>query len=262
MPCTALENWGPGDLPLYFCSKIIRYTEHCGLSRRNRLYKKEEEENCRPISQAPWSLFQKDFCFGGGVGRRMMCFIFEILDLILPVWSYHFHSLWAEPKNSLIISIIFIYHQKQCSYSTVHCHCLICPVLTLISKSLLEYSELIAQSLTGRPGHLLIQRIIIINSEFLINDQGKGRSYWSGGVISCSSLLFVLHGTISVNILLTIEMLKNLKFHWHFGGSVTSVPHSKKGTPYWGPLSKWSPQYLKVRKISKKLNIYFNVYPT
>lgn len=42
------------DLPLCFCYRnVIRSTEHCGLSRRNRLYREEEKKDLqshKPIS--------------------------------------------------------------------------------------------------------------------------------------------------------------------------------------------------------------------
>lgn len=178
---------GLGICPSYFCHRnITRSTEHCGLSRRNRRYREEEKENYSPTNQSQWNLFQKDFDFLGGATS----FIFKLLDLILPVWSHHFHSVFE-------LNLKFSHHQHNF-------HSL--PRIMFLFPSTLPLSNLPCFSLdfkkmtwTQSTDCPIIDWAIYLipkdfffffflnNSGVLNNYQGKGRSYGSGGVITCSS---------------------------------------------------------------------------
>lgn len=70
IPSMALKSWEPEDLPPCYChGNITRSTKHCGLSRRNRLYREKENGNYSPTNRSPWNLFQKGF-----FGRRWEMF--------------------------------------------------------------------------------------------------------------------------------------------------------------------------------------------
>lgn len=71
------------DLPLCFCYRnVIRSTEHCGLSRRNRLYREEEKKRFTvPQTDLNEICFKKTLAFL----RDETCLSFKLLDVIFSI---------------------------------------------------------------------------------------------------------------------------------------------------------------------------------